>query len=90
MKNKVILITGICLFALTAFSEEVPTYFKKLDANKDLKVSKEEFLSTAQTQAEKKGREFNEKKVLRNMQKLDLDSDGVVTLKEFIEAKAAE
>jgi Ca2+-binding EF-hand superfamily protein len=82
MKKKIMFMAGlVCTTAV--FGDDVPRPFKKLDKNKDLQITTEEWVNFVREKVEKKGGTFNEKKTLKYIKTRDLNGDGVVTLEEF-------
>ena len=57
--------------------------FEIMDADKDGKVSKEEFVSFKEAQAEKADNEFDAEKVEQMFAKKDKDGDGFLTKEEM-------
>jgi len=82
MKKKIMFMAGlVCTTAV--FAEEIPNSFKRLDLNKDMQITEEEWVESSRSNAEKKGAVFNERKTREFFKSFDANHDGIVTLEEF-------
>lgn len=66
---------------------EPSTWFKKMDADGNGKVTESEFVGCNRTEAEKKGRTFDEQKARGRFHWMDADKDGHVTWPEMEASK---
>jgi len=86
---KTVAVMALLTFSFTVAAQKNPArYFKKLDANEDGLLNSEEFKTHSDFWMDKRGWDDEEKRerVHQNtVSKRDLDDDGQVSLKEFID-----
>ena len=84
MKKEVI-ITAVCLMAVTGFSApRPPSMFVEIDTNKDGKATLEELDIWFKARAERTGIPLSNPQIAQvHIDKLDTDKNGVLTLDEW-------
>lgn len=89
MKKSVVLM-GALIMATGSVLAGPAELLKKWDADKDGKISKEEFTAMTKAQFESKGKEGYEAEAEKRFKNRDADGDGVLSAEEFMAAPAAK